>query len=137
MRRRAVVLLIATLFWTKAPFSQADDAPNNRRPYLVSLIQLIANPNNFDGQQIRIVGVLEHNGVDRSVGVFVSSVDARNSVMPNSVDLRIKESTVKDLMGEYVVFSGTYHAPSPRAGYNGYFDQIIDLKPLNAREGVK
>jgi hypothetical protein len=104
----------------------------------VSLIQVIAKPNDFDGQPIKVVGFLgPGGGVDRAVGLFVSEIDGRNFIVPNSIDLHVNESTVKDLMGKYVEVSGTYHAPDPRAHYNGYIDQVLDIKPLNAGDASK
>jgi len=103
----------------------------------VSLIQVIANPKDFDGQRLRIVGYLGNNGMDKAVGVFVSEVDGRNFILSNSVDLHLEESLSRSLTGKYVVFSGTYHAPVPRSGHNGYVDQILDMKPWNPGDGAK
>ena len=77
---------------------------------------MIANPKDFDGQRLRLVGYLSQNGLDRAVGVFVSGVDGRNFVLPNSIDLHLEDSLARSLAGEYVAFSGTYHAPAPGDG---------------------
>jgi hypothetical protein len=83
-----------------------------------------------------IVGYLGSNGTDKAVGVFVSEIDGRNPILSNSVDLHVDESATKRLVGKYVVFSGTYHAPTARSGSNGYFDQILNMVPWNMRAGA-
>jgi hypothetical protein len=106
-------------------------------PRISPLIQVIANPKEFDNQRVGIVGYLGNNGLDRAVGVYVSEVDGHNFVVANSVDLHLEYSMAKALTGKYVAFSGAYHAPAPRSGYNGYIDQILDIKPWNPGDGAK
>jgi len=130
MTWKAIILAIAG-FLTGIPslLGQNGKEPDNRRIYRVSLIQVIANPKDFDGQHLRIVGYLGPNGVDRAIGVFVSEVDGRNFVSLNSVDLHLESSQVSNLIGKYVVLSGQYHAPPiPWSGYNGYIDKILEIK---------
>jgi hypothetical protein len=138
IRRAMTVMLLTGLFtWTVGLFAQRPSDRDSPRVYNVSLIQVIANPNDFNGQRLRVVGYLGRNGIDRAVGVFVSEVDGRNFVLSNSIDLHVEESTIRGLPGKYVVFSGTYHAPSPRSGHNGYVDQILDLKLWNTGDAAK
>ena len=82
----------------------------------MSLLQVIANPKEFDGQRVAIVGYLGNNGLDRAVGAYLSEVDGRNFVIANSVDLHVEYSLTRNLTGKYVAFSGTYHAPPLRFG---------------------
>jgi hypothetical protein len=100
--------------------------------HYVSLIRLIANPKTFDGRRLRIAGYLDHNGIDRAVGIYVTEQDGQNFIISNSVDLRIDQASVGKLVGEYVIFEGNYHAPTgPLSEYlNGYFDKISELKQL-------
>lgn len=139
MRNRALLMLMAALYsCTIALSAQGPSDQQNRHPHLVSLLQVIAKPNDFDRQPIKVVGFLgPGGGVDRAVGLFVSEIDGRNFIVPNSIDLHVNESRVKDLMGKYVEVSGTYHAPDPRAYYNGYIDQVLDIKPWNAGDNPK
>jgi hypothetical protein len=139
MTLRATLMLALVFFSANALPSQDQATQNNRHPYLVSLIQVIANPRDFNGQSIKVVGFLARGGgLDRAVGLFVSETDGRNFIVPNSVDLHVDESTVKALMGRYVALSGTYHAPRGVAfGYNGYFDHILDIKQWNAGDAPK
>ncbi len=138
MTLRAMILLLAA--WSTLTVRQVGQKPpeqNTPHVYNVSLIQLIANPKDFNGQCVRITGYLGRNGIDRAVGVFVSEVDGRNFILSNSVDLHIEDSAVRSLTGKYVVLSGTYHSPSPRSGYNGSVDQIFDLKLWKAGDASK
>jgi hypothetical protein len=131
MKLRVTVVLMILFCYVTALFPQGPAAPDNKRAYLVSLIQVIANPNDFNGQPIKVVGFLAPGfGLDRAVGLFVSETDGRYFIVPNSIGLHVDESAVKDLMGRYVVLSGTYHAPAPRAGYNGYIDHVLEVKAL-------
>lgn len=132
MKRILVVLVIACMLWSSVELFGQSTSAQSRHSLNVSLIQVIANPSDFNGQHLRVVGYLGPNGIDRAVGIFLSEADGHNFVLSNSIDLRAEESMTKDLIGKYVVFSGTYHAPSSRSGYNGYFDQVLDIRPWNA-----
>jgi len=103
----------------------------NDRAYNVSLIRLIANPKAFDGRRLRLAGYLDHNGIDRAVGLYVSELDGRNFIISNSVDLQLEESSVAKLLGKYVMLEGSYHAPiGPLADYaNGYLYHVSKLRP--------
>jgi hypothetical protein len=137
IHKSTVVLMSGLFIWSAGLLAQSPSDRDSPRVYSVSLIQVIANPNNFNGQRVRIVGCLGRNGVDRAVGIFVSEVDSRNFVLSNSVDLHIEESIARDMVGKYIVFSGIYHAPPPKSGYNGYIDQILDLKRWDAGDASK
>jgi len=126
LRVRASLLV---LLWCATAVSPQGPTTPGYIP-LVSLIRVIANPSDFSGQRIRIAGFLAPGGgLDRSVGVYVSETDGRNHIVPNSIDLHVEASTVSGLMRRYVLLSGTYHAPAPRAGYNGYIDQVVEVGP--------
>jgi hypothetical protein len=138
MKPRVAVVLIVVISCLTGLFCQGQAIQDNRRTSLVSLIRVIANPNDFNGQPIKVVGALGRGGgLDNAVGLFVSETDGRNFIIPNSIDLHLDESKVKNLMGKYVVLSGTYHAPAPQSGYNGYIDRISELKPWNIGDAPK
>lgn len=132
MTRRAMFLSIPGLVLASARLNAGPtpDAPGGRA-LPVSLIRIIARPSDYDRQRVRIIGYLDYNGVDLSLGVYLSEVDGRDGVIPNSVDIRIDPRKVKPLIRSYVIFNGTYHAPVAGAPYNGYFDEILDLKLWN------
>jgi len=127
MNRRELVAALAALI--SEPLSgSSQTAAIGDKPANLSLIRLIANPPTFDGQRFRVIGYLANNGLDRALGLYVSEADGRNFIVSNSVDLSIEESTVKNLIGKYVVLEGTYHAAPGRVMYNGHFDGISGLK---------
>jgi hypothetical protein len=128
MNRRELVAAVTALFgYSFVRVSKM--AASDDRPARLSLIRLIANPNSFDRRRLALTGYLANNGLDRALGLYVSEVDGRNFIVSNSIDLRIEESKYSKLVGKYVTLAGTYHAP-PEAlsAYNGYLDQISNLR---------
>lgn len=93
----------------------------------ISMIRLIANPSAFDRRRVRIAGYLEHNGLDRSVGLFLSEVDGRNRILSNSITLDKQSSTnLRRFMGKYILLNATFYAPTSEFD-NGYLDQISGM----------
>jgi len=108
-----------------------------RRLHRVSLIRVIANPGEYDGEHIRVVGYLAGAGLDDAPGLFVSESDGHNGVLSNAVDLTMSDKTIRGMFGKYVIVSGLYHAPPPQGDFNGYIDNILEVKPLNAQNNSK
>jgi hypothetical protein len=109
MKRVAAVLLCFFTCWAGLE-SQANG------PVLgtVSLIRVIASPRDFDGKRVRLIGYVANNGIDGAVGLYISESDARNFVVPNSVDLKIETAEVDKFTNEYAILEGTFHAPKGR-----------------------
>lgn len=120
--------LFTVIGLASAQVPNAHRAANN-----VSLVRLIANPRVFDGHSLRLVGFLDHNGIDKAVGIYITELDGRNFILSNSVDLHVDESSIQRVLGRYVILEGTYHAPKgPLADYtNGYLDRISGIKVWN------
>lgn len=136
MARMKVILQVTIILSVAAfLFAQAIPEHGDRTVMRVSLIRVIANPKEFDGRTLRITGYLDNNGLDRSLGVYLSDVDGRNFIISNSVDLDIEGPQVKSLTGGYVALQGVYHAPVPHSDSNGYIDRILSIKAWK-REGV-
>ena len=132
-RMLAVALMMGMLHF--APGAYPQETPlrsDNHRLHRVSLIRVIANPSEYDGEHIRVVGYLAGAGFDNAPGVFVSECDGRNGILSNAVDLTVSDSTIRGMFGKYVIVSGLYHAPPPHGDFNGYIDHILEVKPLNA-----
>lgn len=131
MRRRMVLIVSITLL-SHFGLAIAQTRSDHDRANYTSLIRLIANPKMFDGRRLRVAGYLDHNGIDRSVGIYVTELDGENFIISNSVDLHLEESSVEKLIGKYVILEGTYHAPiGPLSDYlNGYLDHVSEPKPL-------
>jgi len=41
------------------------------------------------------------------------------------------------MYGKYVIVEGLYHAPPPHGDFNGYIDNILEMKPLHAESTSK
>ena len=140
MRRIPIVILMVGMlhFGPSAYPQDTQSRSEGRRLHRVSLIRVIANPSEFDGEHIRVVGCLGGAGFDDAPGVFVSESDALNGILSNAVDLTVHDSsTIRGMYGKYVIVSGLYHAP-PRGGdFNGYIDNILELIPLKAGKTSK
>jgi len=141
MKLRTTATLMLLFGCATALFPQGQPTQDARLPSAVSLIQVIANPNGFNEQTIKVIGFLAPGGgTDMSVGLFVSEADGRHHKVQNSIVLMVDERKVKALMGGYVTLTGTYHAPDPRAiayGYNGYIDHIHDMNVWHAGNNAK
>jgi hypothetical protein len=129
MTRRELTVSLAALFgWPRLALAQRNEKQDVQRISGVSMIRVIANPSDFDGRQMRLLGYLAGNGVDQALGLYVSEVDGRNFNILNSIDLKVEPAEVRNLIGKYVQLTGLFHAPSRTAEYNGYLDHISALK---------
>lgn len=129
---RIVALMIGMLYFAPSAYPQETQShSDNHRLHRVSLIRVIANPREYDGEHIRVVGYLGGAGLDNAPGIFVSEVDGRNGILSNAIDLTVSDNTIRDMFGKYVIVSGVYHAPPPGGDFNGYIDHILEVKPLN------
>jgi len=56
---------------------RAQSPAPEEKPFPVSLIRVIANPEKFDGHRQRVIGVLAYGGgLDQAVCLYVSETDA-------------------------------------------------------------
>ena len=132
MKRREVVAGLVGL--VSHPFLESSQAGvTDEKPQALSLIRLIANPSSFDGRRLRLAGYLGYNGIDRSVGLYVSETDGRNFMISESIDLNLDEATAKKLVRRYVILNATFHAPKGNGSefLNGSLDHISNLKAWN------
>jgi hypothetical protein len=133
-----VALMIGMLHFAPSAYPQEGrPRSDSRRFHTVSLIRLIANRGECDGELIRVVGYLAGAGPDDALGVFVSDSDGRNGILTNAVNLAVSDSTIRGMFGKYVIVSGLYHAPPPQGDFNGYIDHIVEVKLLNAGNTAK
>lgn len=139
MRHILIVTLMGILHFGASAYPQdAGSRPEGRRLHRVSLIRVIANPGEFDGEHVRVIGCLGGAGLDDAPGVFVSESDALNGVLSNAIDLTVHDTNkIRGMYGRYVIVSGLYHAPPPGGDFNGYIDNILELKLLNAGKTSK
>lgn len=137
------VLVLGTLYLAPSGYSQERrPCSSDHHPQTVSLIRLIASRTDCDGELIRVVGYLAGAGLDDAPGLFVSESDGRNGVLPNAIGVNVSQSTVsqstiKDMMGKYVIVTGRYHAPGAGGAFNGSIDHMVEVRLLNARNTSK
>jgi len=134
MRHTLIVVLITWIlhFAPRACAQETRSSSDAHRLHRVSLIRIIANPGEYDGMHIRVVGYLAGAGLDDAPGLFVSESDGRNGILSNAVDLTVNERTIRGMQGKYVIVEGLYHAPPLGGDFNGYVDNILYVKLLNA-----
>lgn len=91
------------------------------RPEQVSLIQLIARPEKYDGRLINIIGYLS---LDREhSALYLHKEDFDHSLMSNAVSVHPTEAMLRDrqeLRGRYVILIGVF-----RAGERGRLDPSV------------
>jgi hypothetical protein len=129
VKRREVLAGLVGL--VNHPFLKSSQSEvTDQKPQPLSLIRLIANPDKFDGRRVRLAGYLGDNGIDTSVGLYVSETDGRNFMISESIDLRLDEATAKKFVRRYVILNATFHAPKGNGSefLNGFLDRISDLK---------
>lgn len=130
--KRMLTLALMTGLLNLASYAHPQETTatsDNHRLRRVSLIRVIANPREFDGEHIRVLGYLAGAELDGGPGVFVSESDGRNGIVTNAVDLNVSQGTIRSMYGKYVIVSGLYHAP--HGDFNGYIDDILEVKLLN------
>ena len=132
MKIAAIITLMILTAMTRADFTQLQTSTPPQ--YHPSLIRVIANPNEFDGKRIRVIGFLGYNGLDKSIGVYISEIDGRNFVIPNSVSIRQPLSQQDHFMNNYIIFNCVYHSDAPEWGNNGYLDQVTDIQLWNSQQ---
>jgi hypothetical protein len=107
------------------------------QPKYVSIIQLIANPEKFDGELVVAGGFLSVTGHRRPAmeesTLFLHREDAENLLLPNSIWLEptaeMKRNR-KELNGMYVAVTGRFRAGS-RGHYFGQPGGITDITGCN------
>jgi hypothetical protein len=81
---QAVLCMSAAMFCL--PSMVSDSAAFEPRHYIpVSLYRLIANPSEFDGENISVIGVIARE--DKSGALYASQSDAEHMVAPNAIEL--------------------------------------------------
>ena len=112
------------------PLDTEDWLPKERLG--VSLIQLIATPEAYDGQQVSVMGVLRLDF--EGTVLYLGKEDARHRVLRNAIWLRLspeQEKRWKFLEGRYVLLGGRFDAQSHGhfGNYAGSIEEIDDVMP--------
>jgi len=95
----------------------------------VSLISVIANPEKFDGQRLRVIGVLGYDGgTDNAVCLYVSETDARNAVMPNCIYVDQSFYKGDKRLGKYIILNATFRYTGGHGLDSLSFHDVTDMK---------
>ncbi|HEX5889412.1 MAG TPA: hypothetical protein VFY61_11940 [Pyrinomonadaceae bacterium] len=107
--------------------SSMDTETNAQQPTRVSLVQLIANPNEYDGKFVRVIGFVsvEFEGT----AVYLHQEDFKYDITQNAIWLEMDFERNKKLNQRYVLIEGTFDAN--HNGHKGLFSgSIKDIKRL-------
>jgi len=88
-----------------------EPADNSNEPRWVSLIQLIADPDAYDGRPVTVAGVLRLDF--EGTALYYGEGDGANKVPTNGVWLRLEPERIdelKALVDHYVTLSGRFSA---------------------------
>ena len=104
MKTRTLLLLLSLFCWFAQPLIAAE-------PLDVSLVQLIANPKDYDGKVVRVIGFmrLEFEGN----GIYLHQDDYKHSIYKNALWIDVSEDMQKRkaaLDQTYVLVEGTFNA---------------------------
>jgi hypothetical protein len=116
MQKLLQVLIVALMFlWTSAESGELKD---------VSMIQLIANPQQFDGEPIRVMAFL--NLEFEGNALYLHREDFDKSLLSNAVWISLDDQQIrmaKKFSGGYVVVEGIFSAKD--RGHLGIFSGSI------------
>lgn len=107
--------------------SSMETETNAQQPTRVSLVQLIANPNEYDGKFVRVIGFVsvEFEGT----AVYLHQEDFKYDITQNAIWLEMDFERNKKLNQRYVLIEGTFDAN--HNGHKGLFSgSIKDIKRL-------
>lgn len=106
----------------------------------VSLIQLIATPERFDGKLVGVIGFcnLEFEGD----ALYLHREDFESSLLRNAVALQVPPSLRaqrKELSGQYVIVEGRFEAPEPGGAniWAGYLEGVRRLERCPSRADME
>jgi hypothetical protein len=110
-----------------ARVSTMNASPNAQQPTRVSLVQLIANPQEYDGKFVRVIGFVsvEFEGT----AVYLHQEDYKYEITQNALWLELDSQRNKKFDQRYVLIEGTFDAS--HGGHKGLFNgSIKDIKRL-------
>jgi hypothetical protein len=110
-----------------ARVSTMNASPNVQQATRVSLVQLIANPQDYDGKFVRVIGFVsvEFEGT----AVYLHQDDYKYAITQNGLWLDIEPQRNKKVDQRYVLIEGTFDAN--HNGHKGLFSgSIKDIKRM-------
>jgi hypothetical protein len=109
--------------------SSMDTETKAQQPTRVSLVQLIANPREYDGKLVRVIGFVsvEFEGT----AVYLHQEDYKHDITQNAIWLEMDVERNKKINQRYVLIEGTFDAN--HNGHKGLFNgSIKDINRLQA-----
>lgn len=129
-------IILTNLWGANEIFAQVEPV----EPIDVSLIQLIANPNEYHGKLVRVIGYcrLAFEGD----ALYLHREDFEHGITKNAawIDIGSKISTnPRELNGRYVLVEGVFNANDKgHLGlYSGCLKEIKRIEPWRSREELK
>ncbi len=116
--RTRILILLSLLCWFAQPVLAAE-------PLDVSLVQLVANPKDYDGKLVRVIGFLrlEYEGN----GIYLHEDDYKHSIFKNGLWVNVSEDMHRrkvELDQKYVLIEGTFDAKM--TGHMGLWSGSIE-----------
>jgi len=120
--------LVIWLLTCSAKTLTADEPP------YVSLVQLIANPKDFDGKVVQVCGVVRLEFEDKAI--YLHSDDLKYSLTKNGLWLDTPSTQKQKFNGKYVLLEGTFNAASKghRDLWSGSLERISRIRLLRETE---
>jgi hypothetical protein len=125
-----IALVIALALWAVAgpdPSASAAAGPAPDRPVAVSLVQLIANPDAFDGKLVRVTGFVrvEHEGT----AIYLHREDWEHMLTKNGLWLAANDSAPEGsreagVNNRYALIEGRFNAK--KKGHRGLWSGSIE-----------
>jgi hypothetical protein len=101
------------------------------QPLPVSLVQLIANPERYDGKLVNVEGFLPFGGVDGDE-IFLGKADYENGIQANGVWVERTKQMLRDrakLYSNYVVIEGVFRREKKPPSYLPHLaGRITDIR---------
>lgn len=134
----AVLLVGASLVACMSdPGEQVSDS---RRIRVVSLVQLVADPESFRGQLVRVkgFGVIEFE----YMALMLSEDDANYGVLRNGIWLGLNQEQVRqyrEYTGRWLLVEGVFNPDNTGhfGGWSGALEEITRLEPLMSKDELE
>ena len=143
------VFLVAIASWAaansaggKAPAQGEKPGSSPQQPLHVSLLQLIANPDTFDGKYVRVKGFvcIEHEGT----AIYLHREDSEHMLTKNGLWLAVAETAVEgskeaQVKDRYALIEGRFSAKNKghRGMWSGAIEDITRMQHSEARKAKK
>ena len=133
MNTRAALLLMSLLCWFARPSVAAE-------PVDVSLVQLIANPNDYHGKFVRVIGFVKLEFESNSV--YLHQDDYKHQIFKNGLWIDVTDEIRKkkdEFDQKYLLLEGTFNAKKKghMGAWSGSIEKISRSEVWSEKEGRK